>query len=1180
MKTSKDTKRVNLFVDFGNQASGADVNRVAPFEGVVCSWWPYPKPIGQGRTIEVKGRWTCADRDGMRAYPFVYPVTLICHLLTGGPVGFVYLDDYAASDYQRLLVDEEFKVCKDNNKALVVEETFEGGKVEFLLAPIIGKRTDDEFSALQSMGKSKGVFGVYATSHTCGHFLLSRVIRKERIPLVLDLDETLVKAHTIAALEKKSDTFRESTKMDLSRAAKDCDNLLYTDKVWLSRFADEERLVLGKKEYKARSMQGMYQPSNDRGHTFQEIWRPVLDLQYESASLYDLFPSARNVFMTKVLSDLKHTSILGRVRPGWNDAYKLLMTGNTHDADGMAVEVFVATTAEKNYAHEIWRVLDIDSEMIPNKERFARITTDMKSGKTLSKCMTYLNANSLVNAMPLAIIIDDRLDVWDAESQKQVLKSDVYDPYDPKSSTPMKIEDQMKAFGDIIMQAREIFFSHLKQHALLLFDDSHPYKEYDLNNLENDYFDDLGGILNMSRILANIASENTNLSGFIGDNVPSLAIKQSNAARVGTPTDPRKRKIDSVDTFEDILWQQPSPVMYPNNKLPELAPECTVQTVGGFDADIFDWVKKPPAAANDIQDDCSLSDALSHDTITHTTRPHYLSDFSEQANHLASSLGLTITSKCEWNGAMNVATIIVSESGKDVIIGMCSGVDAGVAISSAYHAAIKYLENKKVAQELQKEKQRNKKIDVLPDPKVDSRKVLPTKRDQKGAAKYLQQSDPLNEQINMPLKEEILKFEFSPTKSVGRNELFAEDVMKNTPVALVAPGMCHDKTSDPPSEKLKTAYSKNMMRTEKDASPDTRDDTKPHTDVKMDEIPPRSEASLENKPFKEDSLPKASSVAKQTSKKPGIAENKWHCPICDINIYPHNKATILVHLDGQRHDSASKFLLPSRMDEAWRCDLCEEYLPVEGNVQDNLHLHNKSDKHLTNLQKPWHCKVCQKSYQSNHSIYRLIRAHKLSTEHLEKVAMIEKNTCPIPRTGSSWFCRICKCTTPDGTDEIIQRHKLGKTHRENLENLKDIMHEPQASRSSKEVPKEKGPMSKRESPEYTKRNEYKCKDCEISLWLYEHEINKGIRQHESTPKHKAIVLAKEKFKNIKDCPPWTCDSCGAVCRTWNNILAHLQGNHTDAGRIDKDLRIRISNRDRSPRMDDSPLFQIPKRSRK
>ena len=1155
---------------------GADVNRVAPFEGVICSWWPYPKPIDQGRTIEVKGRWTCADRDGMRAYPFVYPVTLVCHLLTGGPVGFVHLNDSEASDFQRLLVDEEFKVCKDNNKALVVEETFEGVKVEFLLAPIIGKRPDDEFSAFHSLGKSKGVFGVYATSHTCGHFLLSRVIRKERIPLVLDLDETLVKAHTIAALEKKSDTFRRSTKVDLSQDAKDCDNLLYTDKMWLTRFADEEAVVLGDRKYRARYVQGMYQPSNERGNRFQEIQRPVLDLQSEDVSTYD-FPSARNVFMTKVLADLKHTSILGRVRPGWRDAYKRLTTGNTHDADGMAVEVFVATTAEKNYAHEIWRVLDIDSEMIPNRERFARITTDMKSGKTLSKCLTYLNANSLVNAMPLAIIIDDRLDVWDAESQKQVLKSDVYDPYDPKSSIPKRIKDQMKAFGEIILEARERFFTHLKQHALLLFDDSHPYKEYDLNNLEGDYFHDLGGILNMSRILAKIASENSNLSGFIGENVLSGATKQSHAERVvETPSDPRKRKSESADTPGDILWQKPSPIIYPNNTLPESAPESTMQAMGGFDADIFDQVEKLPAV-NDVQDDHSLSDALSHDTIAHTTRPHHLSDFSEQANHLASSLGLTISSKCEWNGAMNVATIVVSESGKDTAIGMCSGVDAGVAISSAYHAAIKYLENKKVAQQLQKEESSRRKLGHVTDAKVDTPKDSPTKQT-RVAVENSQKVDSMNEEMKQPVIDEILKFEFKPRPSLSEN-IFAQDDTKKAHAEIVTPITRHEQAPISPSGKTKITDSKTCVQASRKATSDSRDDQKSGADVDLDGTHLASKKSLADKPIEKESVSRPSSKAKESPIISPRSEDKWHCPVCDTYVYPNNKAGLLVHFDGESHSKASKFMLPSYMDDAWRCDICEEYIPMEGTLRENLRIHNRSEKHRKNIQLPWYCKVCKRTYRAKNSVYKVIRAHKDSAQHLDNVARLEKETCQIPRLDSAWLCEICQCHTPDGTSEVVQRHKLARRHSENLEDLKDTMYKLKASTSIQVESKKKSPKSK--SPKQkSKATQHICKDCGASLWLHEFETRKGIRNHEATPMHKALVLANEKFKNLKGCPPWTCDSCGASCRTWQDILTHLQGKHNDSGRIDRDIRIRISNRDNSPRIDDNSLFQIPKRPRK
>lgn len=679
---------VNMRLDFGYESP-------VPVFGHVCRWWKSKQPLEEGHQMQVVGRWTCADRSGMKAYPFVYPVTLVCHLLTGGPLGFLVLDDRVASAQEKKAMEAEFLTCKNDNKALVALQQLPGGKrCEFLLAPILG----------QSGGESVGVFGVYATSIKCGHFLLSRVIRKERIPLILDLDETLVKAHTVNQLEKKYDSSRSrkaQTRARSSTTEKDCENLLYKDRMWIKRFAETEDVMVGDVVYRARNVNGMY--SSHDGNTFRDIIRPVIDLQFVSEETHRKYPLVENLFLTKILADQKQTTVLARTRPGWREAYDRLAhaTLSGEEEPRLAVEVFIATTAEKNYAHEIWRALDFESALIPETERSERIVAGMDK-KNLAKSLRCLNPNPLVNPMNLAIILDDRTDVWDRLYHKQILKSDVYDPYSPDHSDPARMRAQMEHFVDVILEARNQFFSYLKRQGLLLFGDSHPYKEFDVDCLEEEYFANLGSIPTMSDILAQIIDTTHEQDTFERIQPSMLSAVVSD---IKTPSDPRKRHAPMRHEEADPGSNAKQQAFNPSTDIfhePEMA---DVPQMADTDPNMtIVALQREDRSIDNIEH--AASDVLSRETFTQggslNSHPQENKSTHERMSELASSMGYVVSSKCEWLNGINTATISIVdpcasvEEGKEkkgLLIGMCSGVDAMTAVAGASESGLKYLEN-------------------------------------------------------------------------------------------------------------------------------------------------------------------------------------------------------------------------------------------------------------------------------------------------------------------------------------------------------------------------------------------------------------------------------------------------------------------------------------------------------
>jgi hypothetical protein len=75
-------------------------------------------------------------------------------------------------------------------------------------------------------------------------------------------------------------------------------------------------------------------------------------------------------------------------------------------------EVYVCTTAKRDYALEVWRLLDPHGRIIPVASRPTRIVcVHPESKKQLWQVLGLGQPPPQAPAMPLAIIVDDRLEV-------------------------------------------------------------------------------------------------------------------------------------------------------------------------------------------------------------------------------------------------------------------------------------------------------------------------------------------------------------------------------------------------------------------------------------------------------------------------------------------------------------------------------------------------------------------------------------------------------------------------------------------------------------------------------------------------------------------------------------------------------------------------------------------------
>lgn len=74
---------------------------------------------------------------------------------------------------------------------------------------------------------------------------------------------------------------------------------------------------------------------------------------------------------------IRDTSVLVRLRPAWEELRSYLTARGRK-----RFEVYVCTMAERDYALEMWRLLDPESNLIQSKEVLERIVC-VKSGKLL-----------------------------------------------------------------------------------------------------------------------------------------------------------------------------------------------------------------------------------------------------------------------------------------------------------------------------------------------------------------------------------------------------------------------------------------------------------------------------------------------------------------------------------------------------------------------------------------------------------------------------------------------------------------------------------------------------------------------------------------------------------------------------------------------------------------------------
>ncbi|KAJ8545550.1 hypothetical protein K7X08_018133 [Anisodus acutangulus] len=225
--------------------------------------------------------------------------------------------------------------------------------------------------------------------------------------IVFDLDETLIVANTMRSFEDRIEALQRkiNSELDLQRASAMLAEVkrYQEDKIILKQYAENDQVVGNGKLIKSQSE---VFPALSDNH--QPIVRPLIRLQ------------DKNIILTRINPMIRDTSVLVRLRPAWEDLRSYLTARGRK-----RFEVYVCTMAERDYALEMWRLLDPESNLINSKELSDRIVC-VKSGLRKSLFNVFQNGNCHPK---MALVIDDRLKVWDEKDQPRVHVVPAFAPY-------------------------------------------------------------------------------------------------------------------------------------------------------------------------------------------------------------------------------------------------------------------------------------------------------------------------------------------------------------------------------------------------------------------------------------------------------------------------------------------------------------------------------------------------------------------------------------------------------------------------------------------------------------------------------------------------------------------------------------------------------------------------------
>ncbi|KAK9073058.1 hypothetical protein SSX86_007380 [Deinandra increscens subsp. villosa] len=227
------------------------------------------------------------------------------------------------------------------------------------------------------------------------------------LSIVFDLDETLIVANTMKSFENRIEVLtgwigQESDPVRVSGMTSELKRYV-EDRALLKQYAESDSVTANGQTYDVKMEEV---PVNAAGN--EHVIRPVIRLP------------EKNIVLTRINPEIRDTSVLVRLRPAWEDLRSYLIAKGRK-----RFEVYICTMAERDYALEMWRLLDPGTHLIGPKQLLNRVVC-VKSDARKS----LLNVFQDRSCHPrMAMVIDDRLKVWEEKDQPRVHVVPAFTPY-------------------------------------------------------------------------------------------------------------------------------------------------------------------------------------------------------------------------------------------------------------------------------------------------------------------------------------------------------------------------------------------------------------------------------------------------------------------------------------------------------------------------------------------------------------------------------------------------------------------------------------------------------------------------------------------------------------------------------------------------------------------------------
>ncbi|XVF76805.1 hypothetical protein PTKIN_Ptkin13bG0296400 [Pterospermum kingtungense] len=263
------------------------------------------------------------------------------------------------------------------------------------------------------------------------------------LAIVFDLDETLIVANTMKSFEDRIETLRswvarENDSIRLSGMSAELRRYM-DDRLLLKQYTENDCVVDDGKVFKVQMEE--VPPLSD-GH--EKLVRPVIRLQ------------EKNIVLTRINPEIRDTSVLVRLRPAWEELRSYLTAKGRK-----RFEVYVCTMAERDYALEMWRLLDPEARLIGSKQLLERVVC-VKSGKK-----SLLNVFRDGKCHPqMAMVIDDRSKVWEDKDQPRVHVVPPFAPYYAPQAETANAVPVLCVARNVACNVRGLFFKEFDENVL------------------------------------------------------------------------------------------------------------------------------------------------------------------------------------------------------------------------------------------------------------------------------------------------------------------------------------------------------------------------------------------------------------------------------------------------------------------------------------------------------------------------------------------------------------------------------------------------------------------------------------------------------------------------------------------------------------------------------------------